>query len=64
MNNLLILKRFLVPRIRAVKWDDYEEDPMSKKEGDFFNMGSDAAADELEKALKELIELQKHLQDK
>jgi hypothetical protein len=44
----------LVPRIRSHKWNDYEDDPMSKREGKYFNMGVDAAADELDKAFKEL----------
>jgi hypothetical protein len=52
--DLSVLSAFLVPRIRQVQWNDYEDDPMSKREGKYFNMGSKAAADELEKALLEL----------
>lgn len=57
--DLSVLSAFLVPRIRQVQWNDYEDDPMSKREGKYFNMGSKAAADELEKALKELDHIAK-----
>jgi hypothetical protein len=51
--DLSVLSAFLIPRIRQVQWNDYDDDPMSKREGKYFNMGSKAAADELQKALKE-----------
>lgn len=52
--DLSALSAFLVPRIRGYKWNDYEEDPMSKREGKYFNMGVDAAADQLKKSIEEL----------
>jgi hypothetical protein len=54
MSQIEVLRKMLVPRIRGKKWNDYEDDPMSKREGKYFNMGVDAAADELDKAFKEL----------
>lgn len=43
-----------MPRIRSVEWDDAEDDPLSIREGKWFNRGAKAAADELQRALKQL----------
>lgn len=61
--DLSVLSAFLIPLVRGVRWDDAEKDPMSKREGKYFNMGTKAAADELEKALKQLQALTPNHQD-
>jgi hypothetical protein len=54
MSQIAVLRNMLLPRIRSKRWADEVDDPMSKREGKYFNMGVDAAADELDRAFKEL----------
>jgi hypothetical protein len=49
-----IIRRFLLPRIKAMKWSDIKDDPMSRIEGKFFNLGIEASAKELEKIIDDL----------